>query len=152
MKKCERLELLQRIILNHHIETQHELLVLLEKEGLHLTQATISRDINELGVVKTPTKDGHYVYSLSQPNSTVDSDDFLVEKTILSISEKTSGLEQMLHLDIIPGNTRLIKKILLDEYGEKIFSIIVDDDSLLLMAKSPLAADQLRQELLEWTR
>ncbi|VUX18135.1 Arginine repressor [Streptococcus pasteurianus] len=45
MKKSERLELIKRIVAENAVETQHDLLKLLEAEGLTLTQATVSRDI-----------------------------------------------------------------------------------------------------------
>lgn len=66
MKKSERLDLIKKMVLSHEIETQHELLKLLADYGLELTQATISRDMNEIGIVKIPSGTGRYVYGLSQ--------------------------------------------------------------------------------------
>ena len=55
MKKSERLELIKKIVAENAVETQHDLLKLLEAEGLTLTQATISRDMNEIGIIKVPS-------------------------------------------------------------------------------------------------
>ena len=54
MKKSERLELIKKMVSENAIETQHDLLKLLEERGLTLTQATVSRDRNESGIIKVP--------------------------------------------------------------------------------------------------
>lgn len=66
MKKRERLELIKKIVLENEIETQKELVKLLENEGLQATQATISRDINEVGIIKVPASNSRYIYGLSK--------------------------------------------------------------------------------------
>jgi len=51
------------IISNQNVETQEQLLALLQKEGFRGTQATISRDIKELRIVKELTSLGTYRYT-----------------------------------------------------------------------------------------
>ena len=51
------------IISNQNVETQEQLLTLLQKEGFRGTQATISRDIKELRIVKELTSLGTYRYT-----------------------------------------------------------------------------------------
>ena len=51
------------IISNRNVETQEQLLALLQDEGFRATQATISRDIKELRIVKELTKFGTYRYT-----------------------------------------------------------------------------------------
>ena len=53
------------IISNRNVETQEQLLEELQKAGFHSTQATISRDIKELRVVKELTSFGTYRYCIS---------------------------------------------------------------------------------------
>ena len=64
MKK-KRHELILKLIQEHEITTQDELLALLRQNGFPVTQATISRDIKELQLVKTPTKNGPTKYAVS---------------------------------------------------------------------------------------
>jgi len=52
------------------IETQEQLVDALAREGVHATQATVSRDIRELGLVKTPTGDGRVRYTLPETGPT----------------------------------------------------------------------------------
>ena len=56
---------IKEIIQNQVIETQEELAEALKKEGIAVTQATVSRDIKDLMLIKIPYKNGHYRYALS---------------------------------------------------------------------------------------
>ena len=62
--KSKRLSKIVELVEQHQVYTQDDLLRLLEHEGITTTQATISRDIKELNLVKTVTEDGKYRYML----------------------------------------------------------------------------------------
>lgn len=71
MKYARHAKILE-IIENHEIETQDELADILRKNGIHVTQATVSRDIKELRLIKVLAKDGRYKYaSMKQPEAAV---------------------------------------------------------------------------------
>lgn len=53
------------IIANQNIETQEQLLVELKQRGFRCTQATISRDMKELQLIKELTPSGSYRYTVS---------------------------------------------------------------------------------------
>lgn len=55
---------IREIISNEQIETQEELVKRLNEYDLNITQATISRDIKELQLIKVPAPSGQYIYSL----------------------------------------------------------------------------------------
>lgn len=151
MKKSERLELIKKIVAENAVETQHDLLKLLEAEGLTLTQATISRDMNEIGIIKVPPVDGPYIYGLSKDKTKkVGQVSVPIKSTVLAVSEETEGLENMINLDVIPGNSRLIKRFLLEDFKDSLFSVIADDDSLLVVAKTAEDAAAIRQEVRKW--
>ena len=63
--KSQRQAKILEIISNKNIETQEQLLAELQEEGFHSTQATISRDIKELRIVKELTSLGLYRYTIS---------------------------------------------------------------------------------------
>jgi transcriptional regulator of arginine metabolism len=64
--KNSRLEAIRLILSTHEIGSQDELLKELNKEGYTLTQATLSRDLRQLRVVKTVGAKGHYKYVLTR--------------------------------------------------------------------------------------
>lgn len=62
MKESRQLEIL-RIIAAQNVETQEQLLTCLKASGIKATQATISRDIKDLHLIKEPVGDGTYRYA-----------------------------------------------------------------------------------------
>ena len=62
MKEKRQAEIV-RIISEQDVETQEQLLAQLELRGIRVTQATVSRDIKELRLVKVQSSDGRYIYA-----------------------------------------------------------------------------------------
>ena len=142
MKKKDRLELIRKIVQENKITTQGELVKLLQNEGLKATQATVSRDINEIGITKVPTEDGSYIYGLSTAPRRVGGTS-VATRRLLRVDRQHAFMN-------IVGTSRLIKKILLEEYKHLIFSVIADDDTLFLVAQSELAAIELQGQIIKW--
>lgn len=65
--KKERLETIRQVILKEAVCNQEGLLNRLNENGFYITQATLSRDIKQLNIVKINDGEGNYVYRL--PNS-----------------------------------------------------------------------------------
>lgn len=80
MKNLRQLAI-KKIIASRSIETQSELTAILMEEGYNVTQATISRDIKDLMLIKTPDATGKYRYSLPESSNALPSR----EKTLKSI-------------------------------------------------------------------
>lgn len=64
MKKYTRQRKILEIIESYDIETQEEMAEFLKRAGIEITQATISRDIKELRLVKVLAKNGRYKYAV----------------------------------------------------------------------------------------
>ena len=75
------------IISNNEVDTQEKLAALLRESGFEVTQATISRDIKELQLVKTLSSTGKYKYSLSNSKDLPVSDRFvkIFRQTVTSV-------------------------------------------------------------------
>ncbi len=67
--KSQRQSKILELIAQRDIETQEQLLLALEESGFHSTQATISRDIKELRIVKELSSSGSYRYTVQQSES-----------------------------------------------------------------------------------
>ena len=65
------------LINKYHVETQEELADYLNKEGFKVTQATVSRDIKELKLVKVLGENGKYKYAANAPVETPTTERFL---------------------------------------------------------------------------
>lgn len=143
MNKKERLEKIRRFVTDYQIGTQEEIVEHLKEAGISATQATVSRDIKELGIVKIPLKNNTYIYEL--PKSIVKSLQ-LAENNI----EGSQVMGNMLNLDVIPGNTVFVKGQLVAAFSDKIFSCIADDNSILIVAKTEEAAKEISEQVKKW--
>ena len=103
MNKKERLEKIRRFVTDYQIGTQEEIVEHLKEAGISATQATVSRDIKELGIVKIPLKNNTYIYEL--PKSIVKSLQ-LAEDNIVS----SELMGNMINLAVIPGNTIFVRR------------------------------------------
>ncbi|MCL2695033.1 MAG: arginine repressor [Clostridiales bacterium] len=61
--KTKRQAMIIKLIASQNVETQEELAALLSKQGFSVTQATVSRDIKEMRLLKVLTSDGGYKYA-----------------------------------------------------------------------------------------
>lgn len=75
------------LIENNEIETQEKLAAMLKESGYDVTQATVSRDIKELQLIKAMSSSGRYKYAAAMKMSYVVSDRFIkiFKETIKSI-------------------------------------------------------------------
>lgn len=70
--RSDRERRIRGLIAQHPVGTQEELAAALRRLGLAVTQATVSRDIKRLGLVKAPSRDGRSRYVLPDRPSPVD--------------------------------------------------------------------------------
>ena len=140
MNKKERLNLIKDLVVRYPIDTQEEMVEKLSEVGVHATQATVSRDIKELGFVKVPVGKG-YIYGLPKTGSSK-----VQNKNVLS----SDSMDKMLHLNLVPGSTAVVKRQILERFKDHIFSIITDDDSILIIVKEEMALPQIEQTIRVW--
>lgn len=78
MSRANRQLKIMEIISTYDVDTQEGLVEHLRNEGFKVTQATISRDIKDMGIIKTLAVDGrHYKYALQQAKENTTTDKFL---------------------------------------------------------------------------
>jgi len=143
MNKKERLEKIRRFVTDYQIGTQEEIVEHLREAGISATQATVSRDIKELGIVKIPLKDNTYIYEL--PKSIVRSLQ-LAENNIIHAER----MGHMINLQVIPGNTIFVKSQLMTVFSNQIFSCIADDNSILMVLRSEETAKDIFEQVKNW--
>ena len=141
MNKRERLEVIKDLVVRFPIDTHEEIVDRLEAMGVHATQATVSRDIKELGIIKVPANDKGYIYGLSKGSG---------QKNKTSNLLKYDSMGQMLNLVLVPGSTAVFKRQILEQFEEYIFSVIADDDSILIILKDSDMMPQIVQSIRSW--
>ena len=85
-REARQLKILE-LIAKNNIDTQEELVARLRDEGFNVTQATVSRDIKDMGIIKTMASDGKkYKYAAQQPkDNTAERFLSIFRNTVLSI-------------------------------------------------------------------
>lgn len=146
MKKKERQQLIAKMITTNEIATQDDLVKQIEiLTGKTVTQATISRDIKELALIKIPAETTNFKYSLPQNN---DSEDWQRMKTLMSSSlVEIKTKEKIVVIRTTPGSALALKRLIRDQFSDSIFSILADDDSILIDLEEDVATESWVAEL-----
>ena len=118
------------IIKNQEIETQEELSNELKKQGLNVTQATVSRDIKELRLTKILTKNGRYKYATLNGQDNILSDRLvkIFKNSIISIDYAGN----ILVMKTLTGSAQAAAAAI-DAVGlEEVIGTIAGDDTIFL--------------------
>jgi len=132
--KTRRQLKIQEIINNHAIHTQEELAEFLRKEGFEVTQATVSRDIKELGLIKVPTSDDNYRYAVpgaTPPLSTPERLKRRMRETVITVNDS----ENLIVLRTIPGNAQALASLIDNSNWEEVIGTVGGDDTIILVVK-----------------
>lgn len=142
MNKQERLEVIRDLVVRFSIDRQEEIVERLEEMGVSATQATVSRDIKELGIIKIPSANNKgYIYGLSKAGRIK-----IKEQNVLDVSV----MDKMIYLRLIPGSSAVVKRQILEQFQAHIFSIIADDDSILLIVAEEQIVPQIERTVRGW--
>ncbi|MCH4167778.1 MAG: ArgR family transcriptional regulator [Streptococcaceae bacterium] len=139
MKKNARQELIAKLIMENEISTQDDLVRAIKlATGVNVTQATISRDIKELALIKIAGETANFKYSLPQNNVPEDTQrlNALIQSSLLEIKTR----QGIVIIRTIPGSALALKRLIREQFSEDIFSIFADDDSLLIMLETDIEA------------
>jgi len=140
MNKAFRQGQILNVIRNKRILTQEDLArELKESLGLGTTQVTLSRDVRELGLLKTP--DGY-----RQVSASVSGPDLASVAGELLQDVRTA--QNLIVLRTSPGNANALAVALDKENWPEIVGTIAGDDTILVVAPDSVSADKLRKKLL----
>ncbi len=124
------------IIAEHPIETQDELLTRLREEGFKATQATISRDIKDLRLVKTLGSDGKYRYVSASRSSTDIRTNF---SNLFSTSVNSIDVAQnLVVIKTLSGMAQAVCAALDSADYPSVVGTIAGDDTIFIPAEQPI--------------
>lgn len=146
MKKENRQALIKEIISTEKIESQHQLLEELAKHGVEATQATISRDINELRIVKMNDENGNIKYDILPERMTFENDSHLREV----LNDSVSQITQVQFMNVVKTllGTADVVAAEIDELGlSEIVGTLAGTDTIVLISTSEAEAKQINKQL-----
>lgn len=144
--KSRRQMKIQEIISNYPIHTQEELAEYLRKEGFDVTQATVSRDIKEMGLIKVPTSDDNYQYAIPGAAQPVNSPERLrrrMKETVTTVNDS----ENLIVIRTIPGNAQALASLIDQSNWEEVIGTVAGDDTILLIVKPASEVPVVRERI-----
>ena len=141
------------LITQRAVHSQSELLALLEAEGIGSTQATLSRDLDELGAVKLRGADGGTpVYVIPDDGSPVRGIEGGTARLARLLGELLTGADASGNLAVLrtpPGAAHYLASALDRAALHDVVGTIAGDDTVVVVAREPLTGAQLVAHLHE---
>ncbi|MGQ9621021.1 MAG: arginine repressor [Bacteroidales bacterium] len=147
MQKISRFIAIEKIILKEKIFSQEELMKKLEKKGFRCTQATLSRNLRQLGVIKVPDGKGGYVYSLPANREGQLKNQAETKYDLVNVIKSIIEANSMILIKTSPGYASSVA-ITIDNYGHyEIAGTIAGDDTLLVIPRDNVSLTHVRSIL-----
>lgn len=125
---------IREILTNNEIETQDELVEELRNAGFNVTQATVSRDIKELHLVKTPLDDGRYKYSL--PTEQRFNPLQRLKRVLGDHFVHIDFTENLVVMKSMPGTANAIGALIDSLEWSEVMGTICGDDTILMICRT----------------
>jgi transcriptional regulator of arginine metabolism len=147
MNKGQRHIKIRDIIGNNDVETQDELVDQLRSAGFNVTQATVSRDIKELHLVKVPMIDGRYKYSL--PSDQRFNPLQKLKRALIDSFVSIDYTSNMIVIKTLPGNANAVGALIDNLDWTEIMGTICGDDTILIICRSEEEPGKMTEKFLE---
>lgn len=131
-KRVERQSAIRRIVRDERIRTQRDLVERLKDEGFVCTQATVSRDVTEMGLRKLP--EGVYVLA----------EDLHLQRMISELVISVVGTGSLVLVKSTPGTAPGVAAALDGAELDGILGSIAGDDTVLIIAADEKSATRVR--------
>lgn len=139
-----------RIIESSPIESQQDLLDALGREGLDVSQSTLSKDLKELGIIKVRGKEGRFRF-LQTKEREIFHVGVLLKKELQDFLTATVPVSNFIVLKTVSGNAGGTAKCLDDIGWPEIIGTVAGEDTVLIITRSQeqaqIVVDKLQEVL-----
>jgi transcriptional regulator of arginine metabolism len=140
--------MIMKLVSEKCIDTQESLQAELAKKGFSVTQATVSRDIKELSLIKTIAPDGRYRYSIPSLKKSGMQEG---GSAVLSfISESVSSVDYAGNTVVVKCHSGMAQAVCakLDDTGlDNVVGTLAGDDTIFILMRTESDAQRLLKEL-----
>jgi len=137
---------IRELVTNNEIETQDDLVDRLKQAGYNVTQATVSRDIKELHLVKVPLQDGRYKYSL--PADQRFNPLQKLQRALADSFVSIDGVAHFLMLKSLPGNGNAIAVLIDHLEWQEILGTLSGDDTILIICRREEDREMIKERII----
>lgn len=137
MGRTQRQHVVTRILAAHRVTSQEQLVELLAAEGVSSTQATVSRDLVDLGAIKVRAGDGESAYAIpEQPHAQRAPDDHL-RRIFGDWVVEVNVTETIIVLRTPPGSAHVVGSALDRADLPEVAGTVAGDDTLFVVVADP---------------
>ncbi|HEX7132859.1 MAG TPA: arginine repressor [Iamia sp.] len=137
MGRTQRQHIVTRLLANNRVTSQEQLVDLLAAEGVSSTQATVSRDLVDLGAIKVRAGDGDSTYAIpEQPHAQKAPDDHL-RRIFGDWVVEINATDNILVLRTPPGSAHVVGSALDRADLPEVAGTVAGDDTLFVVVSDP---------------
>lgn len=147
MTRTRRQSKILEVISSNEIETQDDLVKILKENGLDVTQATVSRDVKELGLIKVLSANKKYKYAYVDNGEQKLSTKLLnmLRESVISIK----AVKNLIVIKTLSGSANTAGMAVDKLNFEEIIGCVAGDDTLLIILESDDKAAVVQEKLAE---
>jgi transcriptional regulator of arginine metabolism len=145
MNKFERQGAILKLVAERQLSTQSDVVEALRDEGLDAVQATVSRDIAQLGLVKVRSEQGRLVYALPGAGDIDRLSELAAALRRWAVALEATG--NLVVLRTPPGCANALARVIDDVVLPEIAGCIAGDDTIFLAAREGFTAAELAEQL-----
>ena len=147
--KSDRQAMIRTLLKERIIQTQEELAEALRDRGFQVTQATVSRDMKEMHLIKVPVTDGGYQYAVPEREGPGLSDRLIRMLKDCVLSVEAAG--QMVVVKTLSGSANTAAEALDSMDMPEILGSIAGDNTIFLVAVDPAGAQRSAEKIRQLT-
>jgi len=143
VKKRERHAQILEVLKRNRVTSQEALRELLVARGTDVTQATLSRDIRELRLVKVPGADGSGHYSLPDEWESTPP----LESLLPTLFQSAEGVDNLLVVQTMKGGAQTVAAGIDWEEWPEILGTLAGDDTILIILRDPKVLPVIQERI-----
>jgi transcriptional regulator of arginine metabolism len=140
MTKAQRQHLVAGMLARHDVTSQEQLVSLLAAEGVSATQATVSRDLLDLGAIKVRRSEGEAVYAIPELPSDQRAPDDHLRRVFGDWVVEVGSSQNLVVLRTPPGSAHVVGSALDRAALPEILGTVAGDDTLIIVAREGAGA------------
>ena len=143
MSKRDRQQVILDVIQKNRVTSQESLRALLHERGIEVTQATLSRDMRELRLVKAPGADGVGFYSSPEEWDHTPS----LASLLPALYHSADGVDRFLIVRTMKGGAQTVAAGIDWEEWPEILGTLAGDDTILVILRDPDTLEEMRARI-----
>jgi transcriptional regulator of arginine metabolism len=148
--KDRRQRAILTLVATRPVHSQEELVSLLQNQGFEVTQATVSRDIKELGLAKVPirSEQGDEIFKYVVPSAAVNYVSRL-HRTVAELVTTVEGAVNTIVIHTPPGSAMMVASAIDEAAWPEVLGTVGGDDTVIIIVRSPEEMPYVRQRFLD---